>query len=818
MEPGNFPEHRIRIKIGLIFLVSILYVAGIFVYSYNLKKGIDAQQEKVAYSHNVLSQSNRLIASVNEAQSVLNRYLMSPRKSLQRQYDSISTDISRQITAVREFSSQRGQDLFFGNIDSLLKEKELIVNALIVQLRLQNPIKELDKKIETYDEIVRDSIVVTTHKDTVTVAKEKKNFWERLKNLFIPESAPDSVVHIANIEREVRLTSRVDTGVYSDLKNITRVASKSYSSQILGIERQVQELIVAEQNISLQISQLLTRFHNETIQMVRESVADGEILTRRIFVFAVAVGALSLMVILAIIFFIISDINAGQKAHLDLVKEKQLTESLMNSRHKLLLSVSHDIKTPLSSMMGYMEMWESEEKSEKKKRQLQSAQNSGQYILSMLTNLLEFSRLEQNRAQLHCSRFELTELMEEILRMFRPITDGKKLRMELESQITAPFFVETDYTALKQILINIISNAIKYTTEGGIRIGLSYDDGLLFSVADTGVGMDKTVIGEVFKPFSRIENRVKAEGTGLGMYVAKGLTDALGGVIEVSSEKGKGTCVTIRLPIRQIDTPEKQLTSLSQGKTYEKILVFEDDAALGNMLREFLIQSGYRVKLCSDPRDIKGFVNHIALFDIVFTDMQMIHATGLDILHEIREKDASIPVWLMTAHDDYTTDKAVSEGFDGFIGKPLRMGHFLEILSGELRRRNEPAPPSDEIFSQLASMFGDDKEAIRTVLSSFAITARSDIATLKSFIETSRFEAAQQLCHKMHPFLSQLNASYLCGTLYKMDKLRGQPESAYHAWKEELADAIEKIEDFVGTVEKGIQSSDIFVAEKNRNG
>jgi len=170
------------------------------------------------------------------------------------------------------------------------------------------------------------------------------------------------------------------------------------------------------------------------------------------------------------------------------------------------------------------------------------------------------------------------------------------------------------------------------------------------------------------------------------MYVTKGLVDSLKGEITVASEKGKGTCVTIHLPVTHVILPGQETQeegSTDPGNRYGKILIFEDDAALGNMIREFLTQNGYKVKLCSNTRDVKGFIRLISSFDIVFTDMQMRDISGMDILREIREKDIDIPVWLMTAYDEYTPELAVKEGFSGLIAKPIQMGRLLQILSGK---------------------------------------------------------------------------------------------------------------------------------------
>src|SRR5690606_22974877 len=135
------------------------------------------------------------------------------------------------------------------------------------------------------------------------------------------------------------------------------------------------------------------------------------------------VGILSLLLILFIVLLIVNDLNKGQKARSDLIREKQRNEQLIESRHKLLLTVSHDIKTPLSSMMGYMEMWESDEMKDERRREPNSARSSARHILNMLSNLLEFSRMERNRGVLRNSRFEMQALMVDILDMFTPLAE-----------------------------------------------------------------------------------------------------------------------------------------------------------------------------------------------------------------------------------------------------------------------------------------------------------------------------------------------------------------------------------------------------------
>lgn len=804
MGAAHSPEQKIRIKIGLILLVILLYFVGLFVYSRTLKEKIDFQKEELDRAHDVLSHSKELIISVQTAQEVLNQYLVFPAQRYQRTYDSISADILHQISYIKSISPGEGNNLLLGEIDSLLQEKNRIVRRLNLQLRSRNPLREIDKKIETYDEIIQDSIVITQNKDTTVVVSPKKDFWGRLKDLFNSKRAADSTVTIAHTEQEAHSISRVDTTLYADLRQVTQKASQNYVSQMEGIGREVRDLVFAEQNISLHISQLITLFYNEAIETTRLGTDNSDMLSRKIITFALTVGAISILLILIIIFLIVDDLNKGQQARTDLAREKQYSEELIRSRHKLLLSVSHDIKTPLSSMMGYMEMWDSEKLPGQIKQQLHSARNSGLHILSMLTNLLEFSRMESNKIIFHFSRFDLIEMMQDIMGMFRPFTDEKELTMLFDNQIGSPFFVETDYTMLKQILINVISNAVKYTLHGTISVTLKQDKHLIFIVSDTGIGIDKEDIGQIFKPFSRIKNPLKAEGNGFGNYVTKGLVDSLKGKINLTSVKGEGTTVTIQLPIARVNDPgtREVLRGAGRGgRKPEKILLFEDDLSLGNMLREYLVGKGYKVKLCSDKRDVKGFIRVISSFDIVFTDMQMGEITGLDILQEIRLKDDEIAVWLITAHDEYTSELARKEGFSGLIPKPVNMGQLLQILTGEKVPKKEEVIRNGQ-FPQLAALFDNDQETIKEILAGFVQSSGNDLKTLKELIQQSRFEEAQQLCHRMHPFYSQLDAGHLCESLRKMDSLQGENEDAWPEWKEELLKTHSQLELFVEEIRK----------------
>lgn len=805
MKPDNTLELRIRLKIGLLFLIVILYVVGVYFYSHNLKKNIDEQKKEMSESYKVQSQSEKLVYNVQEVQSILNELLVSHSTSQQALLDSLSSTISEQISFLSQHISETSTDELLASIDSLLNKKKEIVNTLNQRLRQRNPVQDIEDKIVSYEEIVKDSVIITILKDTTVVIKEiegRRNIWGRLRDLVKSRPQQDSIIQISETEKEIITTSRVDTVISSDLKSATKEASVSYSSQITSIEKQVRELILSDQNISLQISKLLSEFHYQTTQITQKGILKSELLIQRIFSFAIFIGALSLIIILIIIIFIASDLNKGRKARIALAEEKELTEKLMKSRHKLLLSISHDIKTPLSSIMGYLEIWNQNEVEGSKIKQLKSAQNSAQHILSMLTNLLEFSRLEQNKAVLHNSIFNLSETMNEIIEMLLPLTDETKLKVELKFIPGDSFWIKTDYTILKQILINVISNALKYTSHGSVEIKAEYNNGLIFTIEDTGTGMTDSELKEIFKPFSRASSLSTTEGSGFGMYVTKGLIQALNGSINIESEKERGTRVRITIPIHPLENIKMERGEPSEkSNIYNRILILEDDIPLGRLITEYLNQKGYIADLSSNPEEINNSIEKISDYEIVFTDMEMTYINGNQSLLRIREKNTEIPVWLMTANDDYTNERALSEGFNGLIKKPVQLANVINILSEQKDNYTKEYKPISS-FSSLTEFLGDDEESIKSILSTFVTSVYKDIEKLTKEIELSNFEGAQQICHKMHPFISQMGAEYLCGVLLKMDSLRGKGYSSFPEWKSELQKSVNDIKAYADKIKE----------------
>jgi signal transduction histidine kinase len=337
------------------------------------------------------------------------------------------------------------------------------------------------------------------------------------------------------------------------MDTLLRVLEQDQEKQLKTIEERYMALLSADQKIGQDIAYMLLDLHQTTLNRVVEMLAQKDRNTQHVL-FA---GILAFLILSGFILMIFRSAQSNLRQSRELAEAKRITEELMNSRHQLLLSISHDIKAPLCSILSYLEFWDKDDLSAEEIRQLTSMQNSATHILDMLTNLLEFSRLEQKRTQIHNQIIEPIPLFLEIVDLFKPMATDKHLKLSYQFNHLDDCRVSIDTLKLRQIVTNLISNAIKYTTQGEIQFTADFLEApnrLKIVVSDTGIGIPKEKLDTIFESFIQIENRsANIEGSGLGLFVVKGLVDVMDGRISVESTS-EGTTFAVELPLSVINS------------------------------------------------------------------------------------------------------------------------------------------------------------------------------------------------------------------------------------------------------------------------
>ena len=783
-------ERRTSWKVVITYLFVLALCSALFYYIFNLRSTIESQRSNINVQHESLEWVNRFTKNVHEAQTAANLYAFTEQSRYKKQFNATCKQIEQQSDSLMLIEVSEDNKLLVNEISTLLKNKGKISNELSKQFHDFNPLAEFDRTIDDYipPQIEEEIVVTTVSKDTVihVPKNDKKGFWGRLGNVFNPKQESDSLVHIS-IESTDTLRiqqQRPDSlNILADLRVLSDKAKAEYWTKIKEYESKTQELVKADNQLSEQISSLLIRLNQEILDSAVAEISKSESLIEENTKIAIIIGAATLLLIIIFIILIISDVNKGYRARRAAEEAKKKTEEIMESRHKLLLSVSHDIKAPLSSIMGYVELMEKNDN----EKEINSIQQSAGHILNLLNNLLEYSSLEQGKLQVSKESFDIRQLCDETAEMFEPLAQHKNLAFEYSNAIESSTFVTSDKLKIKQILINVISNGIKYTLEGSVsfkaRLGRNL---LVFDITDTGVGIPEDKLEEVFKPFVRIETYNQfAEGSGYGMSVVKGLVDLLGGEIHIDSTVGKGSHFEIRLPVESVETIKVKDEVSENNKKSLNILVIDDDNTLLSVIDNMLHRLGHQAIPCRSMSDLDNALLQIQDYDYILTDREMGAVSGNDILYLVKEVDNKKPIILMTGRIEYTTEKAKEEGFDGFLQKPFNMKQ-LESLFGSVTSSENAAESAFPDFPEFSETMGNDTESIRSILTVFTQTLSEDLVSMNTSIEQSDFVEAQAICHKILPMFIQLERD--TEFLSKMNAMRGKgTEADYPEWKDDAA-------------------------------
>ena len=796
-------ENRVKQNTIIIFLLAALLCGGMIYYIINAKQSISKQREIIRKNEEVLSLTNKLIEKINKAQSYANLYTLSGNNNHLNNFKIITAEIPKLNDSIISRCDEDFNTKTLNDIIVLLQKKEKNIEAISEQLNTFNPYLEIYSIINNYQHIQNNTTVSKTIQDTIIYKSEKKNFFKRLSEVFSPDNSLDSIVLVSKtIIDTISENNDATALLLNELQISTEKGRKNYIKQIETFETKYNNLTLHDQEITKEISDLLINLHRYTLKAVIKEIQQSEIIINRNINFSILIAGIALLTILTFIFFIFYDIKKVIIARKATEEAKRRTEEIMKSRHKLLLSVSHDIKSPLSSILGYLELMGMDSDDKEEKRVISSMKNSADHILSLLTNLLNFSRLDQGKESIIVSEFCISKLCDELNEMFLPLAKNKQLGFIYNKESQEEIFVKSDALKIKQILSNILSNAIKYTIQGNVCFNISKDENnMIFNISDEGIGIPQDKLDEIFKPFSRIDNNESLiEGNGFGLFVVKGLIDLLTGEISVNSEVGKGSTFTIRIPVEFVDGKDTKdesidIKELKSGLNLN-VLVIDDDKTLLTVIESMLNKLEISCVKCHSSLEFDEVLKNINSFDLILTDREMGAFSGLDVLKKAKEIAPEKKVVLMTARSEYNKDIAIEKGFDDYLKKPFSLNDLAILFNTNFDSEVNHNSRYQNDFPDLCSMFDNDDD-ITEILNTFAESTANNIVAFNEIIDSDNFSDAVKLCHKMRPMFVQLNQNECADFLLKMDKLRDKDASLFPEWKEESIAFMNKVDEFL---------------------
>ena len=392
----------------------------------------------------------------------------------------------------------------------------------------------------------------------------------------------------------------------------------------------------------------------------------------------------------------------------ELKQEEELREAKLKAecankaKSSFLLNMSHDIRTPMNAIIGYAELASRHlQETDKLGRYLEEIQICGKELLSMLGNVLDLARIENNKVEMEYTVSNVHECFENCVIMFQQQAESKNQTISLTEQIMYPY-VYMDEPHLSEVCLNIISNAIKYTNTGGwiscnvVQKSCEKEDwcNMIISITDNGIGMSEEFQKRVFETFERERNTTSShiEGSGIGMGITKKLVELMDGTIEVKSKQGKGSTFTVTIPCRkasEADSLVKKNSNLCEKKCLNgvRILLVEDNEINTEIATELLTEEGCIVETANDGVACVDMIEKADAdyYKMILMDIQMPIMNGYDATLTIRKmkdtKKASIPIIAMTANafaED--TQKALSVGMNAHVAKPVDMNILVPTM------------------------------------------------------------------------------------------------------------------------------------------
>lgn len=744
-------------------------------------------------------------------------------------------------------SSDNSDILRTDSLIGLLREKDANTVRLLRTLSEANDsmisAREVEQIIAEQDTIITQQRVqrrVTARRDTVVTQPKKKGFFRRLGEVFVPPRK-DSAIQVQTT-LEVATDTVLDAynpvdSLHAKLRTVAQ-QKKATNSVIQRRKRTLQRL---DHALSARIDSLLKGYEQETLLRAREEAEYQKAVRHRsaTIISGIAAGAVVLSVIFLVMIW--RDVTRSNRYRRQLEEANRFAEELLASREKLMLAITHDFKAPLGSIMGYADLLSRLTVDGRQRFYLDNMKTSSEHLLKLVTDLLDFHRLDLHKAEINRVTFHPARLLEEIYVSFEPLTSAKglSLKCEIDPELKGTFI--SDPLRLRQIVNNLLSNAVKFTSEGGITLTASFvpkgdsvfsGNHLKLSVIDTGKGMKPGDRERIFQEFTRLPGAQGEEGFGLGLSIVRMLVQLLEGRIEVDSVLGKGSTFTLRVPLYPValnDTSEvneqnnANSSSLPAQTPALHILLIDDDRIQLTLTSAMLAQSGITSVSCLQLDELLEALR-TDTFDVLLTDVQMPAMNGFDLLNLLRASNIpqakTIPVIAVTARSDMQREEFLKHGFAGSLHKPFMVNELLAELDIEKRETGlvtpqnhigtnavqtdkiatEAVPASALNFSALTAFSGDDPDAAKSILESFVTETRLNADRLRQALDVEDTDGIAAMGHKMLPLFTLLGANELVALLKELEASRGEVFS--EKIKEKSFSALAQIEDIVVQVEE----------------
>jgi signal transduction histidine kinase/CheY-like chemotaxis protein len=500
---------------------------------------------------------------------------------------------------------------------------------------------------------------------------------------------------------------------------------------------------------------------------------------------------------------------------IELKKEKEEAEEISEVKSRFMARISHELRTPLNAIIGFIEQLQKTTLDEKQDQYLKIIDKSSVYLLDLVNEILTFSKIESGELQLEEVDFNLESLFSDIYTTFKQRADEKEINFRYQFDESLKKIFRGDAMRVKQIVINLVSNAIKFTEYGYVELKVERMEDtpdevwIRISISDTGIGISENKLQEIFREYKQASVGIARlhGGTGLGLTISKRLTDMINGEMTVKSTEGKGSLFTVKIPLKKslLKYLSKDTLQVSTEELAGKSVLMVDDDVMNRTLGVIILEGfGMMVHMAADGKEAMEILSK-KHFDVVLLDIHMPVVSGIDVTRFIRNSELNRDVKILAVTAEVIREELESyldEGIDDYLIKPYReinlfnkLCKVLEMVSEE----SEDDTPEIRLVEftgqplynlrELKAVTGKNKEFFNEMIQTFISNAQNGIEQIRSACDQQQWEVIRETAHRLIPSYKHLEVKRIVSDLVELKNRTEKDPSG-----DRLSELIERIE------------------------
>lgn len=791
---------ELKIAILIVIAAGLVGIAGNI--AYKSISYVVSTIKKEAQPNMSLVLIKEINSSLIQAESSIKYYTLTRQQRYLAPYYEVIHSTNEKIEQLREYNLERTDRIVqIDSINRLIKQKFLIWNRMLALRgndRLERALSELSVKLDTsFDTMtikVPQSITIfkkDTNNQVIEEQKvERESFFTRLFKKREDEEQNENKYEISNSYIQEQIISK-DTVIEI---GIDPILIQDEISRIKKEEGEVQQLITAREislsrqsdAIALKLSLMIHRLEQQEVASIKEKAIEADRLaksTNKLLAFFIVIFVALLVSVFYVIQKYIRKTHATQAA---LVKAKDEALRLTETRERFMANISHEIRTPMHAIAGFAEQLLHQTKDKEAQEHIGIIKKSADHLHGIINDVLDFSKLDSGKFEIEKIAFSPQEIIKDVFQLYQTKAESIPIKYKLKFESNMPDILIGDPTRLKQIVHNLISNALKFTKNGFVKvlvlskkINSDYSN-LLIRVSDSGIGISEKNLKFIFEEFSQAEASTsrKFGGTGLGLAIVKKLVEIQGGKIEVKSKIKEGTSFLIEIPYyigNELYQSSKIVKKHIQPELLAGIhfLIADDDEYNRGLISHIFKKWNLRYTIVDNGKKIIDKIESGESYDLILLDIQMPEMNGIEVAEYIRKsEDKHISELLIIALTATTAreelERCYQAGINHIMSKPFSehslFSNICEILQIDIPEEskntqetvdNEDVP---DMFKNLYHIANNDEGFVHEMLRMFIKTSREGMTEVKNGLEASDWLRVAEYAHKIKSPCKHLDA------------------------------------------------------------